>query len=368
MRILFLNLSAFALTGGIEKFNKCLLKALNESDYSMNVKSFSLYDLSSDKKYFPDDKYKGFRLKKISFVFKSLIEANKSDTIILGHINLAIIGYLVKKILPSKKVILITHGIEVWKPLKGIKKKILNQVDQFLAVSNYTAGKLVKMQGVDESRIKIFHNTLDPYFKLPEMFTKPEYLQTRYNLKTNDFVIVTLTRLSSTEKYKGYDSVLRCIPGLVSAIPNIKYIIAGKYDDSEKKRLDAMIEDLDIQPYVVFTGFLKDEEIQDHYLLGDVFAMPSKGEGFGIVFIEAASCGLRVIAGNQDGSVDALQNGKLGTLVNPACDNELADAILNTYRNNHNYREENKKNLQAATQAYFGFDVFKNRLQEVLNF
>ena len=56
--------------------------------------------------------------------------------------------------------------------------------------------------------------------------------------------------------------------------------------------------------------------------------MPSKGEGFGIVFLEALSCGKPVLAGNKDGSVDALLNGKLGTLVDPDDPAEIAEALI----------------------------------------
>jgi len=56
--------------------------------------------------------------------------------------------------------------------------------------------------------------------------------------------------------------------------------------------------------------------------------MPSKGEGFGIVFLEALSCGKPVIAGNKDGSVDAVLNGKLGVLVDPDDVAEIGEAII----------------------------------------
>ncbi len=58
------------------------------------------------------------------------------------------------------------------------------------------------------------------------------------------------------------------------------------------------------------------------------FAMPSTGEGFGIVFLEAAASGLPVIAGNRDGSVDALADGALGTLIDPDDRQQLAAAII----------------------------------------
>ena len=366
--VLFINLAAFSLTGGIEKFNKCFLKALwklsQENDWK--VASYSLYDSSSEEKYFPEKKYKGFNQKKIAFVLQSVLQARKYDQVIFGHINLAIAGLLIKFIFPSKKLILITHGIEVWKPLKGIQKLFINKVDEILTASNFTKNKLCTIQKINPDKISLFYNTIDPYFTIPKSFDKPVSLQKRYQVNENDFVLFTLTRLSGTEKYKGYDIVVNCLPELLKTIPSIKYIIGGKYDKVEKQRMDDLIKKLHLENIVQIAGFLKDEEICDHYQLANIFIMPSKGEGFGIVFIEAAICGSQIIAGNLDGSVDALQNGKLGILVNPSSEKEISEAILKVYQTKHFWKKENKQTLQSQTLDYFGFAVFSKNLSEVL--
>ena len=367
-RILFINLAAFSLTGGIEKFNKCFLKTLWELKQAGNleVESFSLYDEKANESYFPDYIYKGFNQHKISFVKECTIRARNFDVIVLGHINLAIVGILIKLFYPRKKVILITHGIEVWQPLKGIQKSFLHKADKVFAVSNFTKEKLHTVQKLDNNKICIFPNTIDPFFNIPVNFDKPEYLKNRYGVVEDHFVLFTLTRLSSVEKYKGYDVVINCLPDLVKKIPNIKYIIAGKYDDEEKLRLEKMINDLGLINVVQLTGFLKEDEICDHYQLGDIFVMPSQGEGFGIVFIEAAVCGSKIIAGNKDGSVDALKNGELGLLVDPVSTKEISNAVLKLHSEKSSWDHVYKKDLQDRTLNYFGFNVFKNKLQKEL--
>ncbi len=79
---------------------------------------------------------------------------------------------------------------------------------------------------------------------------------------------------------------------------------------------------------MTLAGYIPEEELNDHYNLCDVFAMPSKGEGFGIVFLEAMACGKPVLAGNKDGSVDALLGGKLGALVDPDDVAQIAETLI----------------------------------------
>ncbi len=367
-KVLFLNLAAFSLTGGIEKFNKCFLKALWElkKEGNLDVASFSLYDHKANENYFPSKIYKGFNRQKILFATQSITGARHFDVIVLGHINLAVIGLFIKLFYPWKKIVLITHGIEVWQPLKGMQKIFLHKANKIFAVSNFTKDKLRHVQKLGADKISIFPNTIDPFFDIPVNFVTPLHLKKRYGVNEDDFVLFTLTRLSNLEKYKGYDIVIKCLPDLLKKIPNLKYIIAGKYDNEEKLRIDKIINDLDLNNVVHLTGFLKDEEICDHYQLGDIFIMPSQGEGFGIVFIEAAVCGSKTIGGNKDGSVDALKNGDLGILVDPENTGEISDAILKLYHEKSSWNNLNKRALQNRTLNFFGFDVFKNKLQKEL--
>lgn len=133
--------------------------------------------------------------------------------------------------------------------------------------------------------------------------------------------------MAETEQYKGYDKVLEALPELVKSYPGLRYLLVGKYDNNEKQRLDAIINRLGLKEIVAFTGFVPDEELAAHFMLGDIFIMPSEKEGFGIVFIEAMYYGLPVIAGNIDGSADALCRGEMGILVNPGNKEEIIAAV-----------------------------------------
>ena len=367
-RVLFLNLTAFSQTGGIERFNKCFLKALSDLDreHITDSHSFSLYDNAVSELYYTATRYKGFRKNKAAFILQSIFSARKFDVIILGHINLAIVGIAIKKLYPSKSVLLVTHGIDVWGVLSGAKKSILRVADRILSVSNFTKSKIEEMHGVDGAKITVFPNTIDPYFPMPESTERVDTLRARYNISPDDFVVYTLTRLANTELYKGYDKVIAALGSIVPDYPHVKYVIAGKYDLQEQQRINALIDEHGLNGHVILTGFLDEKELVAHYQMADVYIMPSKKEGFGIVFIEALVCGVPVIAGNADGSVDALLNGESGTLVNPDSADEIKYAIIKHLKKNHRADNAERTAIRNKTLDNFSFDRYKKRLEDLI--
>lgn len=362
-KISFFVLTAFSHMGGIEKFNRAFLKAMADLSTSLALRTCAggMYDRKVDSQYAVDQPYHVSNGEKIQFVLWAVKQSLKQDIVILGHLNLALIGVLLKLIMPKKKLIVICHGIEVFEEVSGFKKKALQQADHILAVSSYTKEQLVTKQGLASEKITVFPNTIDPFFQFPVDFSKPAYLKQRYGIADNEKVIYTLTRLNSNEGYKGYDTLVTVLPALQKQNIPFKYILAGKADATELKRMNTLISSLGLEQQVVMPGFIADEEVTDHYLLADVFVMPSKGEGFGIVYTEAMACGLPVIAGNKDGSTEALQFGELGTLIDPDSANELKAALVKALTTEHNSKEVQQKMLK-----YFSFERFKERLQSTL--
>lgn len=365
--ISFFALTAFSQTGGIEKFNRCLIKVLNELPAKgiANTDNHILYDTEPDIRYVSTERFKGYRGSKFRFVSRAIFRAKQSATVIVGHLNLALLVVGIKTIYPKKKIILILHGIEVMEPVKGLKKKALQCCDEIWVVSHFTQRNVVQIQGISPAKIKVLFNTIDPFFVLPPHFEKPGYLQNRYGAGKKDPVLFTLTRLKEAEGYKGYDKVIAALPEVLKVFPTVKYILAGKGDAGEIEKVQRLISQHQLDQQVLLTGFIPDSEVTDHYLLADLFVMPSKKEGFGIVFIEALACGLPVIAGNQDGSVDALQNGRLGTLVDPDDVKAIAAAIIRVLQQTIPVStQEKRQQVQQDVFAAFGFDRFAERIEE----
>lgn len=314
-----------------------------------------------DHRYLDVEHYRGFNGKKLNFALAAVLKGITSQTVILSHVNLLIFAWIIKVLSPKTRIIMYAHGIEIWAQLPNWKRRFLQRNVEIWAVSEYTAAKIATMHQIDRKRITVVHNSLDPFFNISKQFEKPAHLLQRYHLQHNQPILFTLTRLSTQEGYKGYDQVLLAMPVLIKKYPDLHYLLAGKADEQEAYRIKKVIEQLGLKDYVTLCGFIKDEELADHFKLGSVFVMPSTHEGFGIVFIEAAACGAKVIGGNIDGSVDALINGQLGTLVNPQDVAEISLAI-----------EQNLESLPAPLTiqdtclTHFGYSLYLSNISRLL--
>ena len=328
---------------------------------------WSAYDADKDlmPQYLPAEKFTGFGTNRIGFVLKTITGAKKPDVVIISHINLALVGLLIKIINPKCKVWLIAHGIEVWRPLSKLKNVFLKCCDKVICVSNFTKQQMITRHKTDAEKCEVLNNAVDPFIKLPEVFEKPGRLLKRYRLLNTTPVIFTLTRLASTEQYKGHDQVIKVIGKLKDKFPGIKYILAGQYDHQEEIRIQKLISEAKVDEQVILTGFIAEAEIPDYFLLADVFVLPSKKEGFGIVFIEAMACGLPVICGNADGSVDAICNGELGRSVNTDDLLELENTI--TAYLNCPLTPDSRLRLQRECLRHFNEIEYINKLEKMFN-
>lgn len=319
-----------------------------------------MYDNNThtDQRYIAKSSFKGFGGKRVSFALALIKKAFSTDKLILSHINLLLFGKIVKRLKPSAKIILWAHGIEVWRAIPNWKKKFLQEKSEIWAVSNYTKHQLIERHQIPSANIKVLNNTIDPFYKVSEDFSKPSNLLERYQIKPNDFVLFTLTRLSATEHAKNYDLVINAVKALKDRLPQLIYVIGGKADEQEQIRLTQLIEKHKLTESVKIIGFIEEREIEAHYHLADCFVLPSKKEGFGIVLIEAAACGCQVIGGNVDGSTDALLNGELGQIVAPDSEVEIIEAIQKAIHNT----QHQPKLQQELTLQDFGFERYIDKV------
>jgi phosphatidyl-myo-inositol dimannoside synthase len=330
------------------------------------IKIMSMHDgadAAEGNKYFPDDIFEGYNAAKASFILSAINEGRKSKVVILSHINLLIAAWLIKKISPTTKVILMAHGIEVWKPLEGRQKMMLGKCDIIASVSSFTSNKIQHLHNIAASKCKVLNNCIDPFLARPKEKYRHADLVNRYGIKNDDIVLLTLTRLSFKDRYKGYNFVLEALEEIVKSNKQIKYILAGSYEAQEKEYIDTLIDKYYLHENVIITGFIKEAELAAHFSLADIYVMPSVKEGFGIVFVEAMYYGVPVIAGNVDGSTDALLQGKLGLIIEPDSPEAIKQAIQKMIANRNDYLPDYK-----LLMSNFGYEAYKGNLERVLKF
>ena len=359
--ILFLTLYTFSLTGGIEKVCANLMAVLQKLKAQKVINQQVTYSMHDDK--LEMDNYRAFNDNKIAFGLSVIKKGIQSELIILSHINLLIFARLIKTINPSKRIILLAHGIEIWRPLNRWKKKLLRNIEIW-AVSNFTATQIQEIHQIPKANIKVLNNCLPEGFKFQEKI-KPLALMEKYNIDVKQQIILTICRLSSKEQYKGYDLVLLALKDVITTKPNLRYFLVGKADETEQERIDALITAYGLQKHVICTGYVADQEIVMFYQLADIFAMPSKGEGFGLVFIEAVANGCQVLAGNTDGSTDALLNGELGLLVDPENTEEIYNGLIELL--NKPLTKDKIELRQAKVKEHFGFERYCEKAEELLS-
>jgi glycosyltransferase involved in cell wall biosynthesis len=361
----------FQFKGGIQTYSAFFLEALQslypDLDYHVFLKhdTFSLPDFN----FLADTKFHFAGT--VPSSFKTLFFATqifgyglwqRPNLIISTHLNFTIAAYWLKR-MANIPYWAVAHGVDAWNIDRPTLQTALQNADKIISVSGYTRDRLLAEQNLDPSKVILLPNTFDD--SRFQISPKPEYLLQRYGLTTNNSIILTVARLDSNEQYKGYDQIIQALPEIRLYLPNVHYILVGK--GSDRSRIMQLISQLDLQNSVTLAGFIPDNELADHYNLCDVFAMPSKGEGFGIVYLEALACGKPTLAGSKDGAVDALCHGELGALVDPDNVGEIAETLTKilqgTYPHPIMYQPET---LRQKVREIYGFPRFKQSLKEIM--
>jgi len=362
----------FEFTGGIQTYSIFLFQALQniypDANYDMFIKhdknpSPDFSSIAPTKFHFCGSTPLARRTPTFAAQLMTWGFWKRPNLIISSHLNFIVAGYLLKRFM-NIPYWTVAHGIEAWNIKKPVLQMALHHADLILAVSGYTRNRLIQEQNLDPNKIVILPNTFDA--NRFQIAPKPAYLLEKYGLKPEQPVILTVARLAEVERYKGYDQVIQALPQIRQQIPDVHYVIVGKGND--QARINELITQLGLQDCVTLAGFIPDEQLCDYYNLCDVFAMPSKREGFGIVYLEALACGKPVLGGNQDGAIDALCHGHLGSLVNPDDVGEIADTIIQIlqgrYPNPLMYQPELLREKVINT---FGFEQFQNTLASYLH-
>jgi glycosyltransferase involved in cell wall biosynthesis len=371
--IVVLLSDAFGGFGGIAKFNRDLLNAICAHPASDRVLAIPRVILQPVGLLHPKLDYVIAAANRKTRFLTQLIKkvwafqpAGPTDLIVCAHINLLPAAFLARAIgalhrrdgRSSPPIVLMIHGIDAWqRTAKPLVNYFAKKVNAFVAVSDVTRGRFVAWTGIPSEKGFVLPNCVELSSYAPGR--KNEDLLRRYQLQDRK-VLLTFGRLHPDERYKGIDEVIEALGALQQQVPNLAFLVVGDGDD--RPRLEQKVARLGLKEAVIFAGRVSEKEKADHYRLADVYVMPGYGEGFGIVYLEAMACGIPVIASKVDGSREAVREGALGKLVNPANPEELKAAILESLSN---VPAPGQRQAPAGLE-YFSHQNFELRCHRIL--
>ncbi len=220
------------------------------------------------------------------------------------------------------------YGIEVWRRLSGVRRRALRRATVRLATSAYTLAEARQMNG-DMGPVEVLPLCLE---ERPPAGEVDAALLERAG---RDFLLI-VGRMAATERYKGHDQLLAAMQRLqadgtvrlhLQADESLRprLIIAGDGDD--RPRLEALAAALGVSGSVTFTGFVSEATLAELYRRAAVFVMPSRGEGFGLVYLEAMRAGRPCVAARASAAAELIEDGESGLLVDPLDPAALAAAL-----------------------------------------
>jgi phosphatidyl-myo-inositol dimannoside synthase len=322
VKLLALLTDGFGASGGIARYNCDLMTALSQSAAISQVVALprfgdgSIAPPARIMQMKPEPPRVRWSAKAIDLVLRQ-----RFDVILCGHLYAAPLAAALSA-MTGARLWLQVHGVEAWTPLGSIVRHSVERASLITSVSRFTRRRLLGWCALAPERVRVLPNTVGHAFEPRQPRTD---LIHRHGLAGKK-VILTVSRLASGERYKGHDRIIHAMPTVLRTHPSAIYLIVGLGDD--RPRLKALAREIGLADRVIFAGQVAGDELPDYFALADVYAMPSTGEGFGIVFLEAAACGLPVIGGNRDGSLDALADGTVGRAVDPEGSEALADALI----------------------------------------
>jgi glycosyltransferase involved in cell wall biosynthesis len=339
-------LTEFAASRGME----CRLLTLNDSP--------QLHRMTLAGREFV---FTGCERAKGRFTVTAVKEARRKPKLVLAaHPNLAPVVQVMRIVAPRMKSIVCAHGADVWEPLGMLQRLALRRSNLVLAPSKDTAEHVATEQGVADERIRVLPWGLDPQFEalispgshpvLPENFPSGR-------------VILSVGRWLAVERYKGMDTLITALPRLLTQRPEVQLVLVGSGDD--RAWLEDLAEQTGVNRHVHFLSGLTYSEIAACYAACEIFAMPSGGEGFGLVYLEAMACGKPVIGGLHGGAPEVIQDGVTGYLVPHGDPIQLATSLETLLADTVHAKEMGARAKQRAEHE-FRFNVFAKSLKKIL--
>jgi len=247
------------------------------------------------------------------------------------------------------------YGIEVWRPLEWDRRRALARATVSFAISAHTLER-ARPFCPDLSATAVVPLALEDR---PAEGTIDAALAGRAG---RGFLLM-VGRMAASERYKGHDQVLEALPRLLDLCPNARLVVAGEGDD--RRRLEEKAAYLGVSAAVLFAGFTSEATLAELYRRCAALVLPSRGEGFGLVYLEAMRAARPVLAARSSAAEEIVIDGETGLLVDPDDREGLARTLARLLRDAGAARRMGWAGRERW-ERQFGIDRFRPRLEPLL--
>jgi phosphatidyl-myo-inositol dimannoside synthase len=242
------------------------------------------------------------------------------------------------------------YGIEVWDQLRPDRLRVAHRAGSMLAITHYTREHAMEYDKIFASARVCWLATLedDPPAEPAPLDGPP--------------VVLILGRIDD-HAYKGHRELIEAWPSVVQAVPGARLVIAGTGPSFDRHRSLAAASPAAGQ--IDMLGFVPESSLPDLWKRTTVFAMPSRGEGFGLVYIEAMRWGIPVIASIHDAAREVNVHNETGLNVDLTRKDELKDSLMELLRDGDLARRMGAAG-QRRWHEHFRYSAFRTRFSAEL--
>lgn len=264
---------------------------------------------------------------------------------------------------PSKVMGKVSYAFNV-SVRKWLERYVINVSDQISVLSHYTQDKLKYSYNINPEKIKVIHGGVD----LERFFPAKDKAKIRQQLgiPTNRLILLTVRNLVNR---MGLENLIRAVDQVCRTIPEIFLVIGGQ--GPLKVSLMEMVRKMDLENYIRFVGFIREENLPDFYKMSDLFVLPTRElEGFGLVTLEAMASGVPVLGTPLGGTREILGSFAPDFLfddITPAAIADKLEAICRSILENPAMWADTSRRCREFVKTNYGWDKNIHALETLMD-
>lgn len=343
-RILLGSATLAAGRGGIAKVARLSGRVIAEAGHDLDAVSF--LDSPSTEAPFA---FKTARGSKLGFAAQVLWQGRKADLCLYDSLGMArahprLFGF-------RKPYAIWLHGVEAWRDLPPRTLALLHGASRLFSNSHHTLERVSKVHG-PLPRARVCH-----------LATETDASPTG-GRPAGPLTVLILGRIDAAENYKGHRELIAVWPEVLQKVPDARLLIAGS--GSGLSHLEALAAQSRAANSIQFLGHVPERDMDALWRGATLFAMPSRGEGFGLVYVEAMRHGVPVIASTHDAGCEVNREGETGFSVDLNQTGALCARLVQLLTDRELARRMGAAG-KARWQTEFSFPAFRSRFQPLLD-